>query len=72
MTSITLMAGEIIRSTTLKTDAILMTELVVKAIAEDYLKYLGKAIKHLEKMENEILEDDLFMRVRRPNHFLVE
>ena len=31
---------------------------------EDYLKYLGKAIKHLQKMENEILEDD-FIYERR-------
>ena len=31
---------------------------------EDYLKYLGKAIKHLQKMENEILEDDLIYERR--------
>mgnify|MGYP005832839269 CR=1 FL=1 len=31
---------------------------------EDYLKYLGKAIKHLQKMEDEILEDDLIYERR--------
>jgi|TARA_E500000178_G_scaffold242529_1_gene239045 hypothetical protein len=31
---------------------------------EDYLKYLGKAIKYLQKMEEEILEDD-FIYERR-------